>query len=196
MAIIKKLTKRFALLLFVVVTLSPNVRAQKVALKTNLLYWGAMGTANVEGEVVTGRHSSVNLMLGYNPWTFSENKKMKHISALLGYRYWFCQPMNGSFIGVQGEYAHFNAGNLHFPLSIWKNLRDERLQGNMVALGVSYGYHFVLSRHWSLETEIGLGLAYAKYGRYPCYECGPKLGNGEKLFLKPTRAAMSVVYLF
>ena len=170
--------------------------AQKASIKTNLLYWGAMGTANVEGEVVTGRRSSVNLMVGYNPWSFADNKKMKHVSVMPGYRYWFCLPMFGSFIGVQAEYAHFNAGNLHFPFNIWKSLRDERYQGNMGAIGVSYGYHFILSRHWSFEAEIGLGVAYAKYDRYQCHTCGTKLSSDDKVFLKPTRAALSVVYVF
>ena len=175
--------------------LAAVAQAQQVAVKTNALYWATLGSANLEAEVAVGKRSSLNLMLGYNPWTFSNNKKLKHLSVMPGYRYWLCQPFSGHFFSAQAEYAHFNAGGVNFPFGIWKALETERLQGDMVAAGVGYGYHHILSPRWSLEAEIGLGLGYAWFDRYECATCGSKLGSDKKAFLKPTRAALSIVYI-
>lgn len=188
-------TIKITLLIIIIFCIPEIMHSQEIALKTNTLYWASWGTANIEGEVVVGERSSLNLMVGYNPWTFSNNKKLKHISVMPGYRYWTCSPMNGQFLGVQLEYAHFNVGNIEFPFSIWKDLRNERFQGDMGAIGVSYGYHHIFSPRWSIEFEFGIGLAYAAYDRYLCENCGTKLGTESKFFVKPTRAAISLVYI-
>lgn len=188
-----KWMKRLFFLLLLAVPF--GARAQEWAVKTNLLYWGMLGSANLEVEKRVAPRHSLTLQLGYNPFTYSENKKLKHISIKPGYRYWLCEAFSGHFLSAQLEYAHFNAGNVSLPLNIWDGLRDYRYQGDLGAVGVSYGYHWILSPRWSIEAEIGIGLAYARYDQYECAICGSLLGTENKVFLKPTRAAVSVVYM-
>ena len=49
------------------------------------------------------------------------------------------------------------------------------MQGNEWAVGLGYGYHWILSRHWSLEAELGLGYSFADFDAYECRKCGDKL---------------------
>lgn len=183
-------------LLFLLLLCAPlTLKAQEWAVKTNLLYWGMLGTANLEVEKRIGARHSLQLELGYNPFTYSDNKKLKHFAVKPGYRYWLCEAFSGHFLSAQLEYAHFNAGNVDFPFGLYGDLADHRLQGDLGAIGVGYGYHWILSPRWSIEAEIAIGLAYASYDRYECAICGSKLGSENKLFLKPTRAAVSVVYM-
>ena len=54
------------------------VQAQTVALKTDLVNW-ATASLNLEPEVKVGRKSTMALGLSWNPWTFSDNKKWRHL---------------------------------------------------------------------------------------------------------------------
>ncbi|MGI6219210.1 MAG: DUF3575 domain-containing protein [Bacteroidaceae bacterium] len=186
--------KRLLLVLLLVAPFA-GMKAQEWAVKTNLLYWGMLGTANAEVEKRIGARHSLQLEVGYNPFTYSENKKLKHISIKPGYRYWLCEAFSGHFLSAQLEYAHFNAGNVSFPFGLYDGLKDYRYQGDLGAIGVGYGYHWILSPHWSIEAEFAIGLAYAHYKQYECAICGSQLGSDNKVFLKPTRAAISVVYM-
>ena len=56
--------------------------AQKAAVKTNLLY-DATSTLNLGVEFGLARRWTLDVSGNYNPWTFSENRKMKH---------WLVQP--------------------------------------------------------------------------------------------------------
>ena len=59
-----------------------HLSAQKVALKTNLLY-DATATVNLGTEIGLAPQWSLDLSANYNGWTFSDNKKWKH---------WLAQP--------------------------------------------------------------------------------------------------------
>ena len=50
--------------------------AQKVAVKTNALYW-ATTTPNVGVEFALGERMTLELAGGYNPWTLNKEKNMK-----------------------------------------------------------------------------------------------------------------------
>lgn len=181
--------------LLLLLALPAGMRAQEWALKTNLLYWAALGTGNLELEKAIGPRSSLQLQVGYNPFTYSDNKKLKHVSIMPGYRYWFCDVFSGHFLSTQLEYAHFNAGNVRFPFGLYRGLRDYRYQGDLGAVGIGYGYHWILSPRWSIEAEVAIGLAYARYKQYECVTCGSLLGTENKVFLKPNKIAVSVVYM-
>ena len=56
--------------------------AQKIALKNNLLY-DVTATPNLALEASIGRKTTLELGVGVNPFTFSDNKKFKH---------WLVQP--------------------------------------------------------------------------------------------------------
>ncbi|MCC8072231.1 MAG: DUF3575 domain-containing protein [Bacteroidales bacterium] len=184
-----------ALLLFLLLALFQplHTSAQTTALKTNALYW-ATTTMNIDAETRFAPRWSGELSIGYNPWSFSDNKKIKHIAIQPEVRYWLCSTYAGHFFGAHLLYSHFNAGGIHMPLGLFPSLKEHRFQGDLGGIGLAYGYNFILSRHWSLELELGLGVIYSNYKKYECRECGSKLGREHKTFFSPTKIAVNMVY--
>lgn len=70
--------------------------AQKVAVKTNSLYW-LTATPNVGFEFAMAPRWTFEIAGGYNPWTLDkeENIKAKHFLVTPEIRYWFCESFQG-----------------------------------------------------------------------------------------------------
>lgn len=193
--------KRIFLLLLFCVSLTLLCKAQtfevtppSFALKTNFLSW-ATGTINIGGEARIANRYTLNLSAGYNPWTFSENRKWKHVSVMPELRYWTCEPFTGHFFGAHLLYAHYNAGNFKLPFDLFPGLESERWEGNMYGAGLSYGYSLYLSPRWSLEGTIGAGYIYLDHDRYECVKCGDLKGSSTTHYFGPTKAAISLIYI-
>lgn len=159
------------------------------AAKTNLLYWGTT-TPNLGFEIGLSKKYTLDISGGYNPWTFSDNKKLKHVLVQPELRYWTCERFNGHFFGLHAHYAHFNISDIK-----WLGTEDYRYQGNLYGGGFSYGYHWVLSNRWSLEATIGLGYAYIDYGKYDCGNCGEKIKDSHRNYWGPTKAGINLIYI-
>lgn len=175
-----------------------TAKAQQVALKTNLLY-DAATTPNIGMEIGLGKKSTAQLFYGLNPWKFGsgdDRKYLKHWVLNPEYRYWFCQRFNGSFVGIHAFGGEYNATNIKMPLGWWDELKDHRFEGWFAGGGVSYGYQWVLSRHWNFEAAIGVGAAYIDYQKFQCGECGTKIDDGHKIYVGPTKLALSLMYMF
>lgn len=176
------------------VSLSEQVPLARLAVKTNLLY-DATTTFNVGGELRVSDYLTLDLSVNYNPWTFSDNKKFKHILVQPELRYWIYEPFNGHFLGAHLMYTNYNVGNVHLPLDIFSELKDSRYEGNGYGLGFSYGYQWILSPKWNLEATFGFGYMYLDYSRYECKTCGKKLEEGNKNYFGPTKAGISLIYM-
>ena len=187
------------LCLFVVLlTLSPSASAQQIAIKNNLLYDATL-TPNLGMEIGVGKKHSFQVFYGLHPWKFGhgdDRKYLKHWIVNPEWRHWFCHRFNGSFVGIHAFGGQFNAAKIKTPFGWWKELEDNRFEGWFVGGGVSYGYQWVLSKHWNFEAAIGVGAAYIKYDKYGCGTCGKKLDDGDKIYIGPTKAALSIMYLF
>ena len=72
----------------------------------------------------------------------------------------------------------------------------ERHQGWGAGVGVSYGYSFLLSKHWNLEATVGVGYLYLESEKYPCTNCGRRQGYEKKHYFGPTQAAINLIYQF
>lgn len=179
----------------------------QLAVKTNLLY-DATTTPNLGLEVRAGQHSTLNLVYGYNPWSFDSDthgeRKLKHWLLMPEYRYWFCTPFNGHFLGAHAFGGQMNAANVSLPFpggffsgdNLAKGVRDARYQGGFAGVGVTYGYQWILSTHWNLEAEVGAGYGHVWYDRYTCGECGTKSGSGQSNYLGLTKLGVSIMYIF
>ena len=163
------------------------------ALKTNLLY-DAITTFNLGLEFRLNNSLTLELPVNYNPWTFSENKKIKHILVQPELRYWFCEAYNGHFLGFHAHYARFNAGNLNMP-NAFPALSEHRFDGSLYGVGASYGYQWYLSPRWAMEATFGFGYFYADFEKYECPKCGESLGRGYKHYFGPTKVGMSIIYM-
>lgn len=199
MSIKKKLF--LALLLLFCGSLSPAFC--QVGVKTNMLY-DATSTVNLGAEVALGKRITLDVSGNLNPWSFRDNKKMKHILVQPEFRWWTCERFNGHFIGIHAHWAHYNwGGMLPWGFSSGKMfgienraIMDHRYQGWLAGGGLTYGYQWLLGDHWNLEASVGVGYAYLKYDKYLCHKCGRKVGEESKNYFGPTKAALSLIYLF
>lgn len=103
---------------------------------------------------------------------------------------------NGHFLGFHLHGGIYQVAGIDMPFGLWDGLNDSRFKGHFYGAGISYGYQWILGKHWNLEANIGVGYARAKYEQYPCIECPQKTGEGHKNYFGPTKAALSLIYLF
>ena len=195
--IIRKLSIVLAILLSLSI---PTAKAQKVAIKTNILY-DALLSPTIGIEVATAQKWSIDVSGTVNFWTINE-KRWRQWMAQPEARYWLCQRFSGSFFAINAIAGQYNFGNLNiggrnFLGTDLKQLEDHRLQGWMAGAGVAYGYSWILDRRWNIEAEIGVGWIYTRYDRYKCAGCGAKdLSNKTHNYVGPTKAAINLIYNF
>ncbi len=161
--------------------------------KTNLLS-DALTTLNLGAELRLSRKTTLELPVSYNPWTFSDNRKWKHLLVQPELRRWTCEAFNGAFWGVHAHYGVYNISGLPEP-PFARYMNEHRFEGWLAGAGVSYGYHRMLKGRWSLEATLGIGYAYLSYDKYPCAKCGKKTGTGNRNYFGPTKAAVSLIYM-
>lgn len=183
------------------ISISCAAMAQKVAVKTNLLY-DATATINLGMEFGLSPKWTLDVSGNYNGWDISkeDNKKWKHWQVQPEARYWFCNKMMGSFFGIHALGGQYNIGgidaNFKFLGTDFGELKDHRYEGWMAGAGIAYGYAWTLSKHWNFEAELGLGYVYSHYDKYPCEKCGEKQESGDHHYVGPTKAALNLVYVF
>ena len=191
----------------------------QVGLKTNLAGWGATNV-NLGLEAGVGKRSTLEVMGYLNPWDFRDGRRFHLWAVQPEYRLWLsCGRGNGHFLGVHALGGQYNARNVNFPLrsltwggsydenplfppgdheGAWPDLRGansgRHAEGWYVGAGVTYGYQWMLSRHWNLEASAGVGYAYSPmkyYGR--CERCVDK----RRLhYAGPTNLQLSLIYIF
>lgn len=180
--------------------MSVGMHAQKVALKSNVLYDAAL-TINGGIEVGLAPRWTLDVSGNYNGWSLSHGRRWKHFLVQPEARYWFCDRFSGHFIGLHAHGGRFNVGMLKndfkFLGSDFSRLSDNRYQGWLVGAGLGYGYSFILGRHWNMEAEIGVGYAYTKYDEFECVRCGQRTATGKSHhYVGPTKAAINLIYVF
>lgn len=181
--------------------------AQKVAVKSNALYW-TTATPNLGFEFAMGERWTFELEGGYNLWTLDaeKNMKIKHWLVSPEFRYWFCNSFQGHFIGINSNYTQFNMGGLPFAMpNVFINLSDKvpampdlqtsRIQGWAVGAGLTYGYAFPIARRWNMELTCGFGWWYTVYDQFESRECGLFQQTVEKHALGPSTLCVSFIYM-
>ena len=186
------------ILLFVWGTLV-SAHGQNVAIKTNLLP-DAAASPNLGVEVKLAPKWSLDITGEVNAWDVNRHK-WKHWLAQPEIRLWLCDVFAGHFFGLHAIGGQYNFGNIHnnikFLGSDFSNLTNYRYQGWAVGAGVAYGYSWILSKHWNLEAEIGIGWMYTRYDKYNCSNCGKKLEEDQPHnYFGPTILALSLEYIF
>lgn len=161
----------------------------RFAVKTNILY-GATTTINAGFEFALSKKITLDMSGNYNPWTFSNNKKLKHWLIQPELRYWLCDRFSGHFFGMHVHYAEFNVAGIKML-----GLENYRHQGNLYGAGISYGYHWILGPRWSIEGVIGLGYAHLNYDKYLRFKCGKFLNDDHKNYWGPTKVSINLIYI-
>lgn len=172
------------MLLWIVASFGRGLSAQEVALKSNGLYWLAT-TPNVGIEFALNDRATVELSGAYNPWTFKGDRKMRFWLAQPELKYWLCEKFEGHFVGLHVHGAQYFGG-----------FGSTRYDGYLAGGGFTYGYNWILSPHWNMEVAIGIGYAHLWFDKSPRISC-EKCKTSERLnYLGPTKAAVSLVYVF
>jgi len=194
--IMKRQQMILTICLMVFMILSTVTHAQKIGLKTNVLYGVGTLTPNLSMEMFLGNQSTLNISGGYNPWnlkgTHENNKKLAHWLGCVEYRRWICESFNGHFFGAHVLGGQYNIGGHDIPLLFDKEFRQE---GWTAGAGINYGYHWMWSKRWSLEFNIGFGYAYLEYGQYGCLQCAEKEGRYTKNYFGPTQMGLNLVFM-
>lgn len=167
---------------------------QQFNIKTNLLY-DATATFNLGAEFRLSDKSSFELSGNWNPWTFGNNRKWKHVLVRPEYRLWTKETFSGHFFGLHGHYAFYNVGNLPKP-PFSQYMKDHRFQGWLAGGGLSYGYRWNFNHRLGMEAVAGVGYAYLSYDQYPCDKCGEKIGGGTRHYVGPTHIGLNLIYSF
>ena len=167
------------------------------SIKNNLLY-DAMLTPNIGVEVVTGSRSSVQLFYGLHPWTFGDDKKLRHWSIMPEWRRWIQEkgPMSGWFWGIHGVAGEFNTGGVELPFGLLRTIRDNRYEGSFAGGGLTVGHAWALGSRWRIEAAIGVGYMHLKYDKYENGHCGDHLASGHYNYVGPTKLALNIAYVF
>lgn len=177
-----------------------RTQAQDVGIKTNLIADGLL-SPNLAVEVGVAPKWTLELTGEFNGWTLSHERRWKHWLAMPEARYWLCDRFSGHFFGIEAHGGQYNIGGFDGKWNLLgtdaRKLKDTRYQGWFVGGGITYGYAWILGRHWNLEGEIGIGYSYTRYDRYRCAGCGKKIESGKSHnYVGPTKAALNIVYLF
>lgn len=159
---------------------------------TNLLLLGT-GSINVGVNYGLSSKWTIGTLLSYNPWQYGKTR-LKHFLVSPGVRYWLCDNNAGHFLGANITYARYNVGGIGIPF-VSHNIKNNRYQGDMGGVGISYGYSWIVGKHFNLEVELGLGVQHAAYSKYPCASCGDKIKDGRKTFIMPNKLGVNLVYM-
>ena len=161
-----------------------QTKAQRVAVKTNALYWAA-STPNFGAEFRVNRHVTFNFEAAYNRIKIF-NIVTRGTMITPEVRYWFsARPQARHYLGIMGLATNYNIC-----------LDHERHIGDAFGAGLTYGYSFPLSRHWSLEASIGAGYGYRREKKYDTQtETKPERPNYNKWQFLPMKAGLSFIYI-
>ena len=175
--------KKLLLLVLFALTVT-NGQAQRVALKTNPLYWMTL-SPNIGLEFRLSQHFTLNMDAAFNPFKINDKLQTRFVGVAPEVRYWFVgRPQAKHFIGVMGlgsSYSFILKNNLH--------------EGGALGAGLTYGYSFVLSTRWSLETTVGTGVLSINEKKYRKGEDIPGNSNRSKVMFAPLKIGVSFVYL-
>lgn len=175
--------KRFFLYLVFLISFTQASNAQLLGLKSNLLKDAAC-MPNLAIEFGTGGRSTLSLE------AFGSTKVWGHRFKTIGVapelRWWFGgRSFNRYFLGIGVKAIHYDFE--------WKH---ERRRGDATGLGLTFGYDFYLSHHFSLDLSAGIGAM--GYWQQHCYDSdalAPINYREKGVNLVPYQVGLSLIYI-
>lgn len=165
-------------------TIAASAVAQRVSVKTNALYW-ATASPNLGLELRLNRHLTLNLE-GMGNKLHVSSYRTRILGLTPEVRYWLsARPQAGHFFGMMGGMADYKIED-----------NSKVYQGEAFFVGPTYGYSFVLSRRWSLEATVGVGVMRYRQKRYDsALEDVPHEANDKKWIAAPLKLGLTFVYI-
>lgn len=180
----KRLFSGMSLLLFLFFALynSTDLRAQRVAVKTNLTDW-MTASPNLSVEFTLSSRLSVDLSGTATPFKYKPDFYFRHIRLQPELRYWLVSPLARHYVGVMGFYSTYDVG-----------YKKRGYFGDSYAIGLTYGYDWILSRRWNLEVSAGVGAIRYRLARYTPGTAHPR-PNDSGWIVAPTKLSVALVYI-
>ena len=191
------LKKKIVSIIFVALTaMASTVAEAQIAIKNNLIY-DVNRTPNLGVEIGLSPKTTAQVFYGINPWKYSDDKQMRHWVVMPEYRWWTCSRFNGHFFGIHAMGGEFNVQNMKDTFGLIKeDIEHRRYEGWFIGGGITYGYQWILNKHWNIEASVGFGYDYIQYKEYECGECGAFTTKDHSNYVGPTKLALSMLYLF
>ena len=188
------MTKRPTLILVLMLCFVQAASAQRASAGVNvadILYYG---TLNAEAGVAVSRHATLHAGFLYNPWQWGDSPETelhrRQRSARATVRVWPWHVWSGWWIAGWGRWQEYNRNGLFFSRS------DLTEEGDAFGAGLSGGYSLMLAPRLNVEFGLGVWGGKARYRSYDCPTCGMVVDEGNKWFVLPDEAAVSLLYIF
>lgn len=180
--------KLFILLCVIVFALGfkQECKAQFYSLSTNVPMLGWTGV-NAEFSATVDRTWSLHADFSFNPFRV-ENLRTQNFIFRPQVRYWFDETYRNLFVGLHYIYANYHVG---IP-SIMKS----KFAGWGIGGGLDVGYALPVWKNWNVEFQFGASAMYLDYNKSECRNCGDLKKSEHGVYVLPTKAAVSLVYLF
>lgn len=170
------------LLLLLFSGITSDLKAQRVAVRTNLVQWGT-ASPNLGLEFALGDKLTLECTAGASPVRLRDTWYFKHLHVQPELKYWFGALMARHYAGITAFFSTFDLA-----------MGKRAAYGDAYALGATYGYQWVLSRRWNLELAAGLGVIRHRTVRYV-----PGNGHGwpdqSGWSVAPVKLGISFIYI-
>lgn len=180
----KTFARFFSVFLFVsfIVSNTINLRAQLVAVKTNMADW-VIASPNLSTEFIISDHFSIDFSATASPFKIKKDLYFRQIRLQPELKYWLTSSLTRHYIGITAFYSSFDLG-----------YKEKGYFGDSYAVGVTYGYNWLLSRRWNFEISTGLGLIRYRMVRYTPGEIHQTPNEtGSKIL--PVKLGVSFIYV-
>ncbi|WP_321438019.1 DUF3575 domain-containing protein [uncultured Bacteroides sp.] len=166
--------------------------SNKYAIKTNLLEWGFF-TPNITIAGKISKKWTIELSAASHNKKLSSTNPLKLMLFESGIHYWTKERFNGGFIAITAQCATFDARDLKSS-GIFKNMDNNRYQGNLYGFTLSYGYQWKLINRLNIEAVAGLGYAHIIYNKYSINNLNEKIKDGDYNYFGPTKITINFIY--
>lgn len=123
--------------------------AQRLSMSTDIFKLATL-SPNLSVDLILSPNLSLNvggvLDLFENHF---DNFRLKQVSVSPKLRYWFKRPLYSHYLGTNILASMYNL-----------NLNNNRRKGKVIAIGLEYGYGFLITKRLSLIPCIGIGYGY------------------------------------
>ena len=169
-------------------------RAQKVGLSLNAAEAAYLGSIDIEAQYALAQNWSVSAGGTYNPWSWGKgteverNRRRRDFS--LGARWWPWHVYSGWWVSGGAMWQEYNEANILFSKD---NTSEE---GDRLGLRLGAGYTYMVNSWLNIDFGIrGFG-GNTRYVTYECPTCGKVLDRGDKFFIMPDEAVLSLMFVF
>ena len=169
-----------------------GLRAQKMALSTNIADYVNLFTLNGAISCAASQNMTLELSARYNPFVYERSGsdrqfQNKRISVYAGTRYWPWHVYSGWFVSGYIGFTRFNTGGL---------FSQKTYEGDAYGLSFGGGYALMLSPRFNMDFALSFMAGDGKYRRNSCPSYGSVDAVKKQVFIAADNIVVQLSYLF